>query len=138
LEKASEAAEPSMNSDAQAILEQLFALEGPLQETPNLLRAFMAQTKLPLEASVLAFEQRLADFSKAGLDVSRMHFAASFDRPLDYYTGLMFEIYSEGQSLPVAAGGRYDKLARLLGAEVAIPAVGAAVWLERLNVKGAV
>jgi histidyl-tRNA synthetase len=51
----------------------------------------------------------------------------------DYYTGIVFELHSrDGRSL--AGGGRYDELARLIGSDRNIPAVGLAYhvdhWLD--------
>ena len=37
----------------------------------------------------------------------------------------------------LVAGGRYDELLTRLGAAAPIPAVGFAVWIERLNEIGA-
>jgi ATP phosphoribosyltransferase regulatory subunit len=47
-----------------------------------------------------------------------------------YYDGILFRAYAGGRGQPVGAGGRYDRLFRMLGAEV--PAVGFSVDLERL------
>jgi ATP phosphoribosyltransferase regulatory subunit len=51
---------------------------------------------------------------------------------LSFYTGLILEAYAPGVGLPVATGGRYD---RLLGAfEFDAPGIGFALALDRLNV----
>jgi ATP phosphoribosyltransferase regulatory subunit len=50
------------------------------------------------------------------------------DRP--YYDGLVFHAYAGAAALPVGGGGRYDRLFRALGAEVA--AVGFSLSLDRL------
>ena len=58
-------------------------------------------------------------------------------RGLDYYTRTVFEIFldqeesSEGQSLALAAGGRYDSLAKILGKRD-IPAVGGGIGVDRV------
>ena len=58
-------------------------------------------------------------------------------RGLDYYTRTVFEIFldqeegSEGQSLALAAGGRYDPLAKILGKRD-IPAVGGGIGVDRV------
>jgi histidyl-tRNA synthetase len=55
-------------------------------------------------------------------------------RGLDYYTRTTFEFFSDeglGSQNTLAAGGRYDKLVRLLGGPD-VPAVGFAAGLERL------
>jgi len=58
---------------------------------------------------------------------------AGFGHGMAYYTGLSFEIYASGIDRPIAAGGRYDDLLKSLGASDALPAVGGAIALERLN-----
>jgi len=58
-------------------------------------------------------------------------------RGLDYYTRTVFEIFldqeegSEGQPLALAAGGRYDPLAKILGKRD-IPAVGGGIGVDRV------
>ncbi len=58
---------------------------------------------------------------------------AAFGRPLDYYTGLVFEISANDAARPLAGGGRYDRLLTLLGAKTPIPGVGFSVWLDRIE-----
>jgi histidyl-tRNA synthetase len=55
-------------------------------------------------------------------------------RDWEYYSGLVFEIYADDVSgqRHVAGGGRYDELARLLGAAVDIPAVGFVYYISEL------
>jgi len=50
-------------------------------------------------------------------------------RGLEYYTGLVFELYVDG--IQVAGGGRYDELIGLLGGEPC-PAVGIAFGVDRI------
>jgi len=58
-------------------------------------------------------------------------------RGLDYYTRTVFEIFldqkegSDGHSLALAAGGRYDPLAKILGKRD-IPAVGGGIGADRV------
>jgi ATP phosphoribosyltransferase regulatory subunit len=62
-----------------------------------------------------------------------IRYDAAFGRPLDYYTGLVFEIGLPGSERPLAGGGRYDRLLTLLGAQKAIPGVGFSIWLDRIE-----
>ncbi|MBO3769266.1 MAG: histidine--tRNA ligase [Candidatus Brockarchaeota archaeon] len=54
-----------------------------------------------------------------------------FARGLDYYTGMIFEVYVKDLRIAVGGGGRYDKLTGLLGWD--IPAVGCAPGIDRLS-----
>ena len=51
-------------------------------------------------------------------------------RPKSYYTGLVFEIYHPKVGMPIAGGGRYDKLYTNLGREIC--AFGGAVYSDLL------
>ena len=59
-----------------------------------------------------------------------VNFIANFGRDLEYYTGIVFEVFSE--KIEIARGGRYDNLLKSLGAKKNIPAVGAAINLKNL------
>ena len=47
-----------------------------------------------------------------GVDVRSIRFATAFGRPLDYYTGMVFEMSDARGRVkwPIVAGGRYDML----------------------------
>ncbi len=55
-------------------------------------------------------------------------------RGLDYYTETTFELESPdlGAQSALAGGGRYDRLAEVLGSDERVPAVGFAAGMERL------
>ena len=57
-------------------------------------------------------------------------FITNFGRDVEYYTGIVFEIFSGSKE--IARGGRYDDLLKSLGAKKNIPAVGAAINLNNL------
>ena len=57
-------------------------------------------------------------------------FITNFGRDIEYYTGIVFEIFSGTKE--IARGGRYDDLLKSLGAKKNIPAVGAAINLNNL------
>jgi len=57
-------------------------------------------------------------------------FITNFGRNIEYYTGVVFEIFSGKKE--IARGGRYDDLLKSLGAKKNIPAVGAAINLKNI------
>ena len=59
-----------------------------------------------------------------------VNFITNFGRDIEYYTGIVFEIFSGKKE--IARGGRYDGLLKSLGAKKNIPAVGAAINLNNI------
>lgn len=73
---------------------------------------------------------RMAALQARGIDVERLDFEASYGRTtMEYYDGFVFGFYAEARPdlPPVATGGRYDALTRVLGQGHAIPAVGGVI-----------
>jgi histidyl-tRNA synthetase len=56
---------------------------------------------------------------------------AGFARGLEYYTGIIFEVYVPELDKALGGGGRYDKLIELFGGE-STPAVGIAHGIDRI------
>jgi histidyl-tRNA synthetase len=57
----------------------------------------------------------------------------AFARGLEYYTGIIFEIYIPGLDIALGGGGRYDKLIEAFGGEPT-PAVGCAHGIDRIAI----
>jgi histidyl-tRNA synthetase len=66
----------------------------------------------------------------AGLEVDPI-LEAGFARGLEYYTGIIFEVYVPEMNIALGGGGRYDRLIELFGGG-RIPAVGVASGIDRL------
>ncbi|MET0598397.1 MAG: ATP phosphoribosyltransferase regulatory subunit [Mesorhizobium sp.] len=116
---------------ALAALKAFLAIEAPLAEAPAALDAFARRAGIALGAAAQRFSAR-AERIAAELGGADIRYDAAFGRPLDYYTGLVFEIAAAGAARPLAGGGRYDRLLTLLGARAPIPGVGFSVWLDRI------
>lgn len=114
-------------------LKAFLALDVPLDRAAQVLSDFAKAAGLDIRAAQQSFEARLNALSERGEDLARMHWRAAFGRPLDYYTGLVFEIAAGETDLVLAGGGRYDRLMTLLGAREPIPAVGFSLWLDRME-----
>lgn len=112
-----------------ALLYDLLTLEAPAAAALAHLRGITPM--LPAIApAVDRFAARLDALSTQGVDVTALHFSASHGRTtLEYYDGFVFTFHSADPGAdpdlpPVASGGRYDALTRVLGAGRSIPAVG--------------
>jgi ATP phosphoribosyltransferase regulatory subunit len=117
-----------------AALSKFLAIREPLNEAAAHLRRFSAVAGVSLDGALEAFSKRVKAMEKLGLHTQSVTYDAAFGRPLDYYTGLVFEIRSGNQDLgALAGGGRYDRLLTLLGADKPIPGVGFSLWLDRLE-----
>ena len=81
------------------------------------------------------FARRIFEMEELGLNPRRFHFAATFGRELEYYTGFTFQVEVDTPEGPmaVAGGGRYDNLLSDMGAPVKVPAVGCAIHTDRLR-----
>ncbi|MHB0978737.1 MAG: ATP phosphoribosyltransferase regulatory subunit [Thermoleophilia bacterium] len=62
----------------------------------------------------------------------RLLFDLGIFRNLDYYTGVVFEVYAPGVGFTLGGGGRYDALLAAYGAPM--PAVGLGLGLDRIHV----
>ncbi|NWJ24954.1 ATP phosphoribosyltransferase regulatory subunit [Rhizobium sp. RM] len=115
------------------LLKQFLSLQAPLPEASRTLADFAEKAKLKLDGALSAFDKRVAALANAGVALETVTYRAAFGRPLDYYTGLVFEVVEAGGDSVLAGGGRFDRLLTLLGAKEKIPAVGFSLWLDRIE-----
>lgn len=83
-----------------------------------------------IEPAVERVARRMDALTAHGEDVATLDFEASYGRTsMEYYDGFVFGLYVEGRTdlPPVATGGRYDALTKVLGKGQAIPAVGGVI-----------
>ena len=138
LEQAALGAATALPQETRALIEKFLAIAGDPDSAAVELRALAADAGIDLDAALKLFEDRTGFLAARGVDVARIRFSTAFGRGLDYYSGFVFELHDpsgrvEGQ---LVAGGRYDGLLTRLGAKSAIPAVGFAVWIERVTACG--
>ena len=133
LEQASMKGATGVGEEQRIALERFFDISGDPDSASLALRNLASEAGLDLDVALDCFDSRLNNISERGVDLGRMFYSARFGRHLDYYTGFVFEaVDPDRPERPVMGGGRYDSLARALGAPSDIPAVGAAIWCERL------
>ena len=105
------------------------------------------KTFLQINCKLSELDEKLLDFAKKNnlktnifkdfksiLSLKKINqdilFIANFGRDVEYYTGIVFEVFSGNKE--IARGGRYDDLLKSLGAKKNIPAVGAAINLKNI------
>jgi ATP phosphoribosyltransferase regulatory subunit len=135
LVQASNAAEGALPSEALNALERYAGIEGDPDHASAALRSLADDAQLDLDAALDAFDYRAGFIAARGIAVRNVAFSARFGRNLDYYTGAVFEFRRKGDvgGRPLVGGGRYDRLLQTLGAPAPVPAVGCAVFIDRLQ-----
>ncbi len=111
-------------------LEKLFETKG--NDVPQILRKAkdVVQGYMDAVASVENL-QKILELTRVGGANFEMWVEMGFARGLEYYTGMIFELYVPEMEIALGGGGRYDKLIELFGGE-ATPAVGVAPGIDRL------
>jgi ATP phosphoribosyltransferase regulatory subunit len=139
LEQATLGAATTLPRATRVLIEKFLGVTGDPDQAAAELRAMAASAGLDLGAALDLFESRAGFLAARGIDVGRIRFSTAFGRGLDYYTGFVFELHDRAATPngPLVAGGRYDELLTRLGAKSPIPAVGFAVWIERVAAGGA-
>jgi len=124
-----DAATPPLPAPQVRLLDDLLALSDSAPAARNRLED-LAVDMPAIYGAVETFAARLDALSARGIDIARLEFEGSYGRTtLEYYDGFVFGFYAEGRHdlPPVATGGRYDALARVLGQGRSIPAVGGVI-----------
>jgi len=134
LEQSALGAQTSLPGETRGLIERFLSVSGDPDEAAAELRALARDGKIALNAALDLFESRTGFLAARGVDITRLTFSTAFGRGLDYYTGFVFELHAPSAHTngPLVAGGRYDGLLTRLGSAMPIPAVGFAVWIERL------
>lgn len=134
LEKAADASAARLPKAEADLLVRFLDISGPAPDAVAQIRALTAKAGVRLDAALNAVALRLDLLAQRGLDPARIVFSTQFGRNMEYYTGFTFELWGQDAQGPVqiAGGGRYDELARALGAAASIPAAGCAIRTERL------
>lgn len=116
------------------LIEQYLAIAGPVGGVAERVQKLTRAHSIDLTEAIDTFERRMALLSVGGVDIAEADFSAEFGRSFEYYTGFVFEVLSAklGPKSPLAGGGRYDTMLRTAGSPKEVPAVGAAIYTERV------
>ncbi len=110
-------------------LSHYLAIEAPLSETADLLRAFQSENSIDFGDALVRFDETAKIIFQSGPN-EQLTWQAAFGRKLDYYTGMLFSAHSGDREL--GGGGRYNRLCTLLGASKPVAAIGFSIALDRV------
>jgi ATP phosphoribosyltransferase regulatory subunit len=134
LEQAATRQDEGLAPEPMQALQRFLSISGHPDAASRALRALAKDASLDIDNALASFDERVGFMAARGLPIDEFTYSAAFVRDLDYYTGFVFEASAPGRAGPPAVGGgRYDGLAHKLGAAQPMPAVGAAIWLDRLS-----
>lgn len=129
---ARDAEQPPLPASQVDLLDQVTGLKDLCPAALERLRD-LAVDLPPLGPAVARLARRLEAMDARGIRVDDLPFEASFGRTtLEYYDGFVFgfSMPQRPDLPPVATGGRYDALTRVLGRGASIPAVGGIIRPE--------
>jgi len=128
-----DAATPPLPGPQVQLLDDLLALADNAPAALSRLED-LAVDMPAIYGAVQTLAARLDALTDHGIDIARLDFEGSYGRTnMEYYDGFVFGLYAEGRHdlPPVASGGRYDALTRVLGQVQgmgrSIPAVGGVI-----------
>ncbi|MBV1869206.1 MAG: ATP phosphoribosyltransferase regulatory subunit [Marinosulfonomonas sp.] len=124
-----DAKEPAIDAGQVALLEEILSLRANAPDALNTLNG-MSQRMPGLSGAVERLATRLDALAGNGIDIASLPFEASYGRTsMEYYDGFVFGFYAGNRPdlPPVATGGRYDALTKMLGQGGSIPAVGGVI-----------
>jgi ATP phosphoribosyltransferase regulatory subunit len=130
------ALEDGVDAKTRGRLEAFFAIEAAPDAASAELRALAKSAGLDLDPALDEFDTRASFLAARGVALEETLFSTRFPHAIDYYSGFMFEARPKGASRaapPLMSGGRYDGLLKTLGSAQDIPAVGAAIYVDRLG-----
>lgn len=130
LKKRQRATERDQYVAALDFLEAWSAISGTPDEAFAQIEQLLPDDDEMLRALLDDWQQSVALLEAYNIPASRIQIQPALARNWDYYTGIVFELVVNGYA--VGGGGRYDELARLVGGERDIPAVGFACDADAL------
>ena len=119
------------SNDCVKLVREVFELgwlsHGEAVEAGRKLFSSYSEADHPLEN----LEEILSLMLEAGVDSKKLSVSLGFARGLEYYTGMIFEVFVPQLDIALNGGGRYDNLIELFGGPPT-PAVGCAPGIDRI------
>ncbi len=132
--KATDLISDPLEKDKGEIIRRYLEISAPPKAVGACLQDLADTAGLDISTALERYQKRIELLDKAGIDLTNAEFTAEFGRNMEYYTGFVFQIEKNnmGPEGHIAGGGRYDRLLGSLGMPKNVPAIGAAIHLDRL------
>ncbi len=116
------------------IIKKYLEISAPPKAVGARLQDLAETAGLDLTKALDRYQKRIELLASVDIDLGNAEFTAEFGRKFEYYTGFVFQIekHNMGPEGHIAGGGRYDHLLHSLGLPKNMPAIGAAINLDRL------
>ncbi|NPA69968.1 MAG: histidine--tRNA ligase [Crenarchaeota archaeon] len=114
-----------LSKEIAETLVNISEIRDKFEKAPEILR----ELKVP-EEKIRKIEDLIIELEDREC-ISKMFIDLGIVRGLDYYTGLVYEVYVPDYNLAVGGGGRYDNLIEIYSG-IHTPALGFAIGVERL------
>ena len=115
-----------ITSAGKALLKEIPLLHGSREVIVKAKDAVKNEKSKAAIDNLLAIYERLEQYGVA----EHVQFDLDVIRDFNYYTGMVFEIYTPGLGFPICGGGRYDRMLEDFGTNC--PATGFASGIERI------
>lgn len=134
ISKAADLTSEPLEQEKLDIIKRYLEISAPPKAVGARLQDLAETAGLDLSKALDRYQKRIELLSEAGIDLSNAEFTAEFGRKFEYYTGFVFQVekHNMGPEGHIAGGGRYDHLLQSLGLPKKVPAIGAAINLDRL------
>jgi histidyl-tRNA synthetase len=124
--------------EIESVLKYLEALSAisdkPSEAFPHIKAILNNQMDEAIRMAIENWEKTVRLLESFEVDVEQMiRISPTLTRSWDYYTGIVFDIYHEPTKTHLGGGGRYDDLARLMGAPADLPAIGLVLYSDQID-----
>jgi len=114
-------------SDGEMIVKLIrgfLKLNGKLEEFPEILRKFVKDSKITFFDEAIQIMEEFVNAVSSQINNLDIYFNNDFGHSIEFYDGIMFEIFDKTGEHKLISGGRYDQLLKSLGSKKELSAIG--------------
>ena len=106
------------------VIRSFLELNGKLEEFPKILRKFVKDSKITFFNEAIQIMEEFVNAVSVKVNNSNIYFNNDFGHSIEFYDGMMFEIFDRSGKYKLISGGRYDQLLKSLGLKKELSAIG--------------